>query len=82
MQPTKHLQFLWRAIIIPNLVKCAGFKPDCAPIADEMKGIEPVNSIGEILSLSRLVPGDSQIIAALGTALIAAEKSTVNRSLL
>jgi len=53
-------------------VRCAGLKPDCALSADEAKDIEPVNGIGEILSTSHLVPGDSQINAAVDSISIAA----------
>lgn len=56
-------------------MKYTGFKPSCALIAEETKDIEPVNGIEGITSLSPLVPEDPQIIAASGTALIAAERA-------
>ena len=53
-------------------MRCADLNPDCALIADEAKDTDPVNGIREILSTSRLVPGDSQITAAVDSISIAA----------
>ena len=58
-----------------NLIERVGMEPDCALIGGGAKDIGLVKSIEEILKLNLLVPEEPQIVAALGAALIAREKT-------
>ena len=58
-------------------MRCADLNPDCALIADEAKDTDPVNGLREVLSTSRLVPGDSQITAAVDSISIAAANNAL-----
>jgi len=58
-----------------NLVERAGLEPDCALIGGGAKDVGLVKSIEEILGLRLSIPEEPQIVAALGAALLAGEKS-------
>jgi len=60
---------------IQSLVERLGFEPDCALVGGGAKNIGLVRSIEERLGINVLIPHEPQIVAALGAALIAEEKS-------
>jgi predicted CoA-substrate-specific enzyme activase len=61
---------------VQNLVERMGIEMDCALIGGGAKDIGLVRSIEEVLGVGLLVPGEPQLIAALGAALIAGEKAS------
>jgi predicted CoA-substrate-specific enzyme activase len=62
---------------IQSLVERVGLAPDCAVVGGGAKDIGLVRSIENSLGCKLLLPEEPQIVAALGAALIAEEKSPV-----
>jgi len=61
---------------VQNLVERMGIEMDCALIGGGAKDVGLIRSIEEALGVSLLVPGEPQLVAALGAALIAGEKAS------
>lgn len=59
---------------VQTLVERLGFKPDGALVGGAANNIGLVRSIEEMLGITMLVPEEPQITAALGAALLAAER--------
>ena len=59
---------------IQTMAARVGLKPDCAVVGGGAKDIGLVKSIEESLGCRLLLPGEPQIVAALGAALIAGER--------
>jgi activator of 2-hydroxyglutaryl-CoA dehydratase len=57
------------------MVERLGIEPDCALVGGGAKDVGLVKSIEESLGCRLLVPEEPQIVAALGAALIAGEKT-------
>jgi len=66
---------------VQTMVERLGIEPDCALVGGGAKDIGLVKSIEESLACRLLVPGEPQIVAALGAALIAGEKAAAIRTL-
>jgi predicted CoA-substrate-specific enzyme activase len=60
---------------VQTMVGRLGIKPDCALVGGGAKDIGLVKSIEESLACSLLVPKEPRIVAAMGAALIAGEKT-------
>ena len=60
---------------VQTMVERLGIEPDCAVVGGGAKDVGLVKSIEESLGCRLLVPEEPQIVAALGAALIAGEKT-------
>jgi len=65
---------------IQTMVERVGLEPDCAVVGGGAKDIGLVKNIEKSLGCRLLLPDEPQIVAALGAALLAEEKTTQSRS--